>query len=443
LLDSSSVVQAPQHDLTPHQLDNVRKVFDAIDANESGTIEFVEFKMGLQALGMKMSDEDAGAVFNSFDMSGDSKLQFEEYVALIQEAAAQISACNDGVGVAGPQLAPGHSEEWAHCHAFDTSEWHEDSPDSLDATVKTTPSRPVNFPEAPHGMLLKRAKKLWVSAAEKGTLEPALVKHFLGMEPSFATGLLPVVKYETTGAETVVVAFDFDPEAPPGWPFPQHAALPLRRGQEVRIVKNEADSFWSFGELVENPSVRGWFPRTYTEPVPSPDVKLAWPSSFTFVAVIASFDPATMDWPVPDEKPLPLAAGQVMQIILDDVDSEWSWGHPVGEPSSEGFIAKAFTAAVSFKMPLERGSHVLVVQDTTCPEPGWFAATDIAEWPPEKPLLKYLQTGQVMQLTVDEDPNEECLFGHVWGQSDAEGHFPKEYTVPIEMSGVAEQCLLP
>merc|ERR1719272_1634010 len=43
-------------------------------------------------------------------------------------------------------------------------------------------------------------------------------------------------KNEATGTEFVVALCDFNPDDAPGWPFPQHPALPLQKGQEVRVV---------------------------------------------------------------------------------------------------------------------------------------------------------------------------------------------------------------
>jgi len=72
--------------MTQDQLDNLRKAFDAIDTNGSGSIEASEFGKGLEQLGMKMTEEECLAVFKSFDINNDSKLSFEEYKKLIQEA---------------------------------------------------------------------------------------------------------------------------------------------------------------------------------------------------------------------------------------------------------------------------------------------------------------------------------------------------------------------
>mmetsp|Transcript_32463 Transcript_32463/g.51862 ORF Transcript_32463/g.51862 Transcript_32463/m.51862 type:complete len:153 (+) Transcript_32463:88-546(+) len=73
-------------ELTTEQLENVRLAFDAIDKDKNGTIEVEEFKKVMLALDVTMTDEECIQVFKSFDVNGDSKLQFEEYCALIMEA---------------------------------------------------------------------------------------------------------------------------------------------------------------------------------------------------------------------------------------------------------------------------------------------------------------------------------------------------------------------
>lgn len=72
--------------LTEDQMANCRKAFDAIDTGKEGFITAKEFKTAMAALDMKMSDEEVEQVFKGFDLNGDSKLQFDEYVNLIKEA---------------------------------------------------------------------------------------------------------------------------------------------------------------------------------------------------------------------------------------------------------------------------------------------------------------------------------------------------------------------
>jgi len=75
-------------ELTEIQADNVQRVFDAIDLNESGLIDADEFRLAVEALGMNISDE-VEVVFKSFDINGDSDLRFDEYVKLVQEAVRE------------------------------------------------------------------------------------------------------------------------------------------------------------------------------------------------------------------------------------------------------------------------------------------------------------------------------------------------------------------
>jgi len=73
-------------DLSAEQLSKVKEAFDAIDTNKSGFIERSEFKDVMEALGMKMSQEEVTQVFKSFDVNDNQKLEFQEYVQLIKEA---------------------------------------------------------------------------------------------------------------------------------------------------------------------------------------------------------------------------------------------------------------------------------------------------------------------------------------------------------------------
>lgn len=74
--------------LTSEQLANVRKAFDAIDTNKSGTVEAKEFKAAMKTLDVNVTDEEVTAVFKGCDVNGDSKIQFDEYVKLIQTSLA-------------------------------------------------------------------------------------------------------------------------------------------------------------------------------------------------------------------------------------------------------------------------------------------------------------------------------------------------------------------
>merc|ERR1711865_1166894 len=70
-------------ELTAEQKDNVRKAFDAVDTDKSGTVEVKEFMVALKALDVMMSEDEVTAVFKKFDDNKDQKLQFDEYLNMI------------------------------------------------------------------------------------------------------------------------------------------------------------------------------------------------------------------------------------------------------------------------------------------------------------------------------------------------------------------------
>lgn len=84
--DATPAAKDDTYGLSEDMLKSVRVAFDAIDTGKEGYIKADEFKTALEALGMKMSEKEVNTVFESFDLNGDRKLQFEEYVNLIKEA---------------------------------------------------------------------------------------------------------------------------------------------------------------------------------------------------------------------------------------------------------------------------------------------------------------------------------------------------------------------
>merc|ERR1712232_1086958 len=72
--------------LSEEMFKSVRVAFDAIDTGKEGYIKASEFKTALEALGLKMSDEEVAAVFQAFDTNNNNQLEFKEYVDLIKDA---------------------------------------------------------------------------------------------------------------------------------------------------------------------------------------------------------------------------------------------------------------------------------------------------------------------------------------------------------------------
>merc|ERR1711924_83588 len=93
--DNAAPAAAAPADAAPamseEQMAKIREAFDAIDTDKSGTIEAKEFHTAMKALGMEMTEEQCNDVFKTFDINQDQKLQFDEYVKLIQEASGEVN----------------------------------------------------------------------------------------------------------------------------------------------------------------------------------------------------------------------------------------------------------------------------------------------------------------------------------------------------------------
>lgn len=62
------------------------------------------------------------------------------------------------------------------------------------------------------------------------------------------------------------------------------------------------------------------------------------------VFALYDFDPSFIDWPF-EQAPLPLVAGQAIEVVSDDggVESEWSFGHLCSDASTLGYFPKNYT----------------------------------------------------------------------------------------------------
>merc|ERR1712060_419211 len=85
--DAPKSEEAPK--LTEEQLENVRKTFDTIDVDKSGTIELQELVTALKALKPDFSDEQCQAVFDSMDLDKNKKVDFDEYTQMVTESLAK------------------------------------------------------------------------------------------------------------------------------------------------------------------------------------------------------------------------------------------------------------------------------------------------------------------------------------------------------------------
>eukprot|EP00442_Polarella_glacialis_P020638 CAMPEP_0115111406 /NCGR_PEP_ID=MMETSP0227-20121206/40009_1 /TAXON_ID=89957 /ORGANISM="Polarella glacialis, Strain CCMP 1383" /LENGTH=237 /DNA_ID=CAMNT_0002510743 /DNA_START=117 /DNA_END=830 /DNA_ORIENTATION=- len=86
-VESASSVAAVRagnaNELTADQIQKLQKSYEAIDSDKSGFIEANELKTVLTSLGVEMTDEQVEKVFESLDMDGNKKLDFEEYQHLV------------------------------------------------------------------------------------------------------------------------------------------------------------------------------------------------------------------------------------------------------------------------------------------------------------------------------------------------------------------------
>lgn len=66
---------------TPEELDELRESFAYNDANDDGKIEFEEFVSMLEALESGISNDEARVGFDSIDGDGSGSIDLDEFVA--------------------------------------------------------------------------------------------------------------------------------------------------------------------------------------------------------------------------------------------------------------------------------------------------------------------------------------------------------------------------
>lgn len=61
----------------------LRELFDSLDENQDGVLQFNEVKNGFASLGVQLTDEELHELFTQADGNGDEVLQFEEFVTAV------------------------------------------------------------------------------------------------------------------------------------------------------------------------------------------------------------------------------------------------------------------------------------------------------------------------------------------------------------------------
>lgn len=91
--------EMPHHILRPETISKLRKVFEKIDVDSSGTISLEEFCRACERLSIKVGEEEI-ADFKTSDQSQDSELSFDEfcgfYVFRLRKAFDKIDEDKSG-----------------------------------------------------------------------------------------------------------------------------------------------------------------------------------------------------------------------------------------------------------------------------------------------------------------------------------------------------------
>lgn len=70
--------------IPPEELNTLRKIFDAFDANKDGFLTLEELCEWMKKLGLRLTREDLLQIVRSCDWDSDGRLDFNEFVALSQ-----------------------------------------------------------------------------------------------------------------------------------------------------------------------------------------------------------------------------------------------------------------------------------------------------------------------------------------------------------------------
>lgn len=77
------------HQSTSDEVGFLRKVFQQYDSNRNGTLDYDEFRAALEDVGY--TEDDCSTVFDAVDVDGTGKIQYTEFLAAALESTGWIS----------------------------------------------------------------------------------------------------------------------------------------------------------------------------------------------------------------------------------------------------------------------------------------------------------------------------------------------------------------
>jgi Ca2+-binding EF-hand superfamily protein len=67
--------------LNPKEIEKLRKEFEKVDTDNSGTIEANELKTAIKNANVDISDQEIDHILNELDYSGDKTINYTEFLA--------------------------------------------------------------------------------------------------------------------------------------------------------------------------------------------------------------------------------------------------------------------------------------------------------------------------------------------------------------------------
>ena len=61
----------------------LRRQFKIMDDNNSGSLDFYEFKKGIKDFQVDMEDKDIESLFKAFDLNGSGDIDFDEFIRIV------------------------------------------------------------------------------------------------------------------------------------------------------------------------------------------------------------------------------------------------------------------------------------------------------------------------------------------------------------------------